>query len=388
MSNLEERFKDLVRFLDGKVKRRIFRRYADVITKNPTGASYVEVSWRGPGRKWTKLTGQDIGDLTDSDDNTVRFNGKSKYTYEVRFFLREGSDLAGGNGWGDVSGDIGKVWKDLSVEEFFGVSQLSGPKNIKGKWTELSENPEFPTPKKATRKVLSAIPWTFGDVGSIIKALLLLALGAVLLAGAARLGVELPFLSERDTGTRPAAVEHQEPIVDREREEALERDLAAAEERNEALEDLVAIKDAKIEAQKRELERLNAKQDKETDTRSSGGLPLSLQPCWVNPEGTHAEYIYDVHLSDAGIKVSKTWKAYRAADYEALPVAGVSLDQVVDRYTFAAQFVPLYDRSVEQNCRHFVRVYEGDHEGVDLYKAQRDAVESFFYIYRPHRTRY
>lgn len=391
----DDRFKELGREFAKKTRALVTGKTRQATARRTPGASYFEILWFGRGKYWRKLTKLSLSDLevADGTDDGFQFHKGVTYYFEVRFFIRSEDDVVGGNGWQEVGNNIGYNWDQLVVGDFFGVARLTAPNAESSKWVLLQENPSFPNAKKAAKRVASAIPRRT----TLFSAVAMFAIFAGFLAGAwfglNNIGVDLddtieiaPSVSEADV---PVATPDPDLLAEL---EASQGAMAAAKARIGELEQALTDETSASESMRRELEALRVDLDTAEPTAVTGS-GLSLAPCWVNTggsfeAGTHADYIYDVHLSDAGIKVSKTFGPDRDDDYAALPVAAARLDKPVDRYTFAAQFVPLFDASVADNCRHFVRVYEGQHASADLYKAQRDAVEGFFYIYRPHRTRY
>lgn len=327
----------------------------------------LAMDWTDRGKCWRKLTGQKLAHLGGDGGSDTKITRGGSYRYEAQLTTADGGSyvtrvrLFGGKGarervlsdWTEIDGDIVAASGDP-------VSGSMGRRSSKR----------------------SPLP-------------LILALVLGFLAGAwfglNGSSVDLDETIEIAPSVNEVPVTAPDPDLSGELE-ASRGALAAAEGRIGELEQALANEAAGSDVLRSELETLRASLDtpEPTAVARSG---LSLAPCWINTEGslkagTHADYIYDVHLSDAGINVTKTFGPERGSDYAALPVSGARLDETIDRYTFAAQFVPLFDASVAGNCRHFVRVYEGQHASADLYKAQRDAVEGFFYIYRPHQTRY
>lgn len=133
----------------------------------------------------------------------------------------------------------------------------------------------------------------------------------------------------------------------------------------------------RISSQSREIERL--------ETLPGG---LDEPPCWLDESGTRPEFLYDITISEEGLRISRTDLPHREADYLLLPVSGVPMNETLSERSFSRYFRELYKGSIQNQCRHFVRVYEGHHDQVDRYKAQRDVIEGYFYIYRPDRRRY
>lgn len=329
------------------------------------------MDWTDRGKCWRKLTGEKLAHLGGDGGTDTKITRGGSYRYEaqlakaddgsfvnrVRLFSGNGANERVLSDWTEIDGDVVTASGDP-------VSRSMGKRS--------SKRSSWP----------------------LILALLLGFLGGAWF-GLNKGDVDLDETIEIAPSVGDVDVPVMTPDPDLSGElETSQGALAAAEARIGELEQALADETSASESMRSELEALRASLNTAEPISGPGAGPgLSLAPCWVNAEGsfetgTHADYIYDVHLSDAGIKVTKTFGPERGSDYAALPVASVPLDETIDRYTFAAQFVPLFDASVAGNCRHFVRVYEGEHASADLYKAQRDAVEGFFYIYRPHRTRY
>lgn len=164
----------------------------------------------------------------------------------------------------------------------------------------------------------------------------------------------------------------------------------------ERLESEAAAKDAKIAEMEEDLtEASGTIADQEGELADLEALLADLRsrpqgldepPCWLDASGKRPEFVFDVHISDAGLRVTRAAPEHRSAEFLALPIDPAALGITTTIPEFRDQFRPLYDKTRSLECRHFVRVYEGHHHEVDRYKAQRDAVESFFYIYRPNRA--
>lgn len=110
---------------------------------------------------------------------------------------------------------------------------------------------------------------------------------------------------------------------------------------------------------------------------------LDHPPCWTRGESKQPDYLFTATISSAGIRLDKAFTAHDDAAYAALPSVDVPLGQELSIGQFRAAVEPIYFASVGAECRHFVRLVEGQHTNVDTYKAQRKAVEDHFYIYRP-----
>lgn len=355
-------FSDNLISLEGLVRDGVANRdpkdYRGFTAQVNPGRNLLAMDWTDRGKCWRKLTGSKVAHLGGDGGTDSKIGHGGAYRYEA--------ELADG-----VDGYVTRV------RLFTGTG---ANERVLSDWTDVAEgrlsaSADDPVSDAMGKRSSKRSPGLF-----------LIALLIGFIAG-------IWFGLFRDAGPE-SAVDLDETVVIADDTNAADLDAArssldAAGARIRELETALAGEASASDALRQELADLKARQAEDDGSgRRLSGVALSLEPCWLNAEGTHAQYIYDVHLSDEGIRVKKTFGPARDADYAALPVSGATLDSQIDRYTFAARFVPLFDQSVAQNCRHFVRVYEGDHKTAELYKAQRDAVESFFYIYRPHRTRY
>ncbi len=213
-------------------------------------------------------------------------------------------------------------------------------------------------------------------VGALILAVLFLAGAAVLCRLKNSEDTELANIGCRACGI-VGAVKDISPIALLSRQKETEVALKAADAEADRQKVQLDAQTERINNQSREIERLEA---------LPGGL--DAPPCWLDESGTRPEFLYDVTISDEGLELSRTDLPHREADYLLLPVSGVPMNEILSERSFARHFKELYRDSVQKDCRHFVRVYEGHHDQVDRYKAQRDVIEGYFYIYRPDRRRY
>lgn len=148
--------------------------------------------------------------------------------------------------------------------------------------------------------------------------------------------------------------------------------------RAETLEEDLAARDAEIaELQKR----LGEAPATEVVIKEGGGL--DHPPCWTRGESKQPDYLFTATISSVGIRLDKAFTAHDDAAYTQLPTADVPLGDDLSIGQFRAAVEPIYFASVGAECRHFVRMVDGDHSNVEVYKAQRKAVEDNFYIYRP-----
>lgn len=111
--------------------------------------------------------------------------------------------------------------------------------------------------------------------------------------------------------------------------------------------------------------------------QGNGGNGLVFPSCVPSVDGT-TQYIYDVTLGSAGILVVDN--ALPEMQQWAAEAADVVFERAVSQATFAAMTQALFDWSVQNQCRFFVRVYDATapfEKG--LYKDELQTVESHFY---------
>ncbi len=136
-------------------------------------------------------------------------------------------------------------------------------------------------------------------------------------------------------------------------------------------------KEIEIEWLKSEAQKLR----ESVEVSRAGGL--DKKPCWGNAAERRIDYIYRVTASSNGFMVQPAFPNSLQQAYEDLEPENLVFDEPLSIYEFRQAMSPIYQRSVENDCRHFVLLYEGEQNDLSAYKAQRDAVESYFYIFRP-----
>ncbi len=131
------------------------------------------------------------------------------------------------------------------------------------------------------------------------------------------------------------------------------------------------------------LQRTNAGLN-DTLTELSEGRGLVYPPCWatmLDPRKPH--YIYNVTILDEGVQVSAG--DAREGQDQSLFQSGVrepTLDTELSRNDFLRQTRAIFDWSVANQCRFFVRIYDqSSPDNKDGYKRQLATVESHFYKY-------
>lgn len=180
-------------------------------------------------------------------------------------------------------------------------------------------------------------------------------------------------------------------------DDALQRLRELEEERTESLTELQRIVSATgsmdgatISATLREqADRLANKEgqlvrlERELKSLGAGG---DSRPCWVRPDG-RIDYLYDVILVPGGFRMRQYEHGHRWEEISRLALPRINPEDVVSETVFLNITRPIYERSVADNCRFFVRIFDGlpEHEK-RRYQRLRETVEGHFYInsYRQH----
>ncbi|MXW00761.1 MAG: hypothetical protein F4X59_09985 [Holophagales bacterium] len=101
--------------------------------------------------------------------------------------------------------------------------------------------------------------------------------------------------------------------------------------------------------------------------------------CWYDRDGTVA-YLFDVALVARGFVVDLARAPEHEAERALLPLDLVQTGRVVTQAQFLRQTRPVYEWSVQRECRFFVRAFDltaADQK--DIYKRRMGALESRFY---------
>ncbi|MCB1883089.1 MAG: hypothetical protein KDG89_03680 [Geminicoccaceae bacterium] len=109
------------------------------------------------------------------------------------------------------------------------------------------------------------------------------------------------------------------------------------------------------------------------------GKGVEWPSCWFDGQG-RIEYLYDVALQGDGLVVRPTNLPHRARDRAALPALALAVGRAESPERFLRATRPLYDWSVENDCRFFVRVHDGTGPAQKrLYQNRLRTVEAHFY---------
>jgi hypothetical protein len=110
------------------------------------------------------------------------------------------------------------------------------------------------------------------------------------------------------------------------------------------------------------------------------GKGKGVTPCWAT-NGV-VDFIFDVALYDNGITIRKNNDVPQwADDYARLPVGEIPFMMLLTQADFLAKTRPLFDYSVQKDCRFFVRLYDETSVTAKLiYQQRRRSVEGYFFI--------
>ncbi len=108
------------------------------------------------------------------------------------------------------------------------------------------------------------------------------------------------------------------------------------------------------------------------------GNGKGIPPCWVDASG-RAQLLLSVDLRENDLLVERAWPAEREAEALALPNMQKILAAPETSYGgFLATTKSIYDQSVAQNCRHYVKLKSSISDAV-LSDRQRLQIEGYFY---------
>ena len=97
--------------------------------------------------------------------------------------------------------------------------------------------------------------------------------------------------------------------------------------------------------------------------------------CWVTPDGK-VESIFELVISDTGIRIIDRPLPHRVEDKSQLPLSAVRYDAELPYYEFQTVLRPLYQWSIDHHCRFYVIIASSKHSApISLV----NAVNGFFY---------
>lgn len=97
--------------------------------------------------------------------------------------------------------------------------------------------------------------------------------------------------------------------------------------------------------------------------------------CWVTPDGK-TESIFELVISDTGIRIIDRSLPHRVEDKSQLPLSAVRYDAELPHYEFQTVLRPLYQWSIDHRCRFYVIIASSEYSApISLV----NAVNGFFY---------
>lgn len=77
--------------------------------------------------------------------------------------------------------------------------------------------------------------------------------------------------------------------------------------------------------------------------------------CWVTPDG-RIESIFELWINEVGIRIIDRTPFHRLGEREKLPLSEIRYDTNLDRYEFETAVRPLYQWSIDHQCRFYVMI--------------------------------
>ncbi len=150
---------------------------------------------------------------------------------------------------------------------------------------------------------------------------------------------------------------------------------------HEALIERLAQREGELKQAQRELSNTKGQLENVRRQFSQSGRGVEAVPCWPTPSGKE-EYIFDVALTNSGFIIRDRKLPHRQEEQSKLPLNQIVFERELTPTRFLAAAKPLFDWSVEHNCRFFVYVY--DQTGATektIYKRHRRYLGARFYFY-------
>jgi len=107
----------------------------------------------------------------------------------------------------------------------------------------------------------------------------------------------------------------------------------------------------------------------------ASGRGNEFPSCWVTPDGK-TESIFELLISDTGIRIIDRPLPHRVEDKARLPLSGVRYDEELPLHEFETALLPLYHWSVDHHCRFYVIIASSEYTA-PIYLV--NAVNGFFY---------
>ncbi len=112
------------------------------------------------------------------------------------------------------------------------------------------------------------------------------------------------------------------------------------------------------------------------------GRGTEMPACWASKETGKPEYIFNTALTSRGIIIRDNTLPHRAEEQAYLPLQAMVFEKEMHPRQFRAMSKPVFEWSVEEKCRFFVRVFDltKDEEKI-IYKQHLRTVGEHFYYF-------
>lgn len=116
-----------------------------------------------------------------------------------------------------------------------------------------------------------------------------------------------------------------------------------------------------------------------SDALAGRGKGTDHPSCWYDEDGSTA-YLFEVSLRDDGYIILPSDSLQHQEERAELPIQNIDYGALIGERKFLNQTRPVYDWSVDQNCRFFVRAFDQTSATKKaLYKRRMDRLEWRFY---------
>jgi hypothetical protein len=107
------------------------------------------------------------------------------------------------------------------------------------------------------------------------------------------------------------------------------------------------------------------------------GNGLDHPPCWADEQG-NIQYVYSIKIKEDGMIVERAWPVNLQSRVDTMPYIEAAIGSYKNKLTFWRATNQLYQDSVKNECRHFVKI---DDQAIskDAFKSYLLAIERYFY---------
>ena len=105
-----------------------------------------------------------------------------------------------------------------------------------------------------------------------------------------------------------------------------------------------------------------------------------VPPCWTDSNGK-AEYIFSIWLRNESYEVVRAWPKHREVAAMDLQAVKLMMNQNLAKKQFRKHAKQIYDWSVTNECRHYVKIHDTKENNKPTYKKMLLTVEDYFYKY-------